>query len=103
MSVLQHLFTIKQHKHDKFHFLSRKQTLSKELSKHDSTLAKFCYLGRMLHIHRGHMACLPPSMGRETPVMKDAASDAKKAMAFATSIGCPLRPSACVVLQRSKN
>ena len=31
-------------------------------------------------LHLGHMACRPPSTGRLTPVMKVAASDARKAM-----------------------
>ena len=53
--------------------------------------------------HRGHMACLPPSTGNETPVEKDASSEARKAMALATSSASPGRPRAWVSLLRSRN
>src|SRR3954447_21463731 len=35
----------------------------------------------------------PPSMGRVTPLIQDAASDAKKSSASAISSGVPTRPS----------
>ena len=40
----------------------------------------------------------PPSTGRLTPVENDASSEARKAIAFATSSGSPGRPNACVSL-----
>ena len=40
---------------------------------------------------------LPPSTARIVPVIKLAESAARKAIASATSLGCPIRPSACVV------
>ena len=49
------------------------------------------------------MACLPPSTGSVTPVLKEASSEARKAMARATSAASPGRPSACVVLECSRN
>ena len=49
------------------------------------------------------MACLPPSTGRLTPVMKLAESEARKAMAWATSSTSPGRPSAWVCLHFSRN
>ena len=48
------------------------------------------------------MACLPPSTGNVAPVMKEAASEAKKAIALATSMASPGLPKACVVLLCSK-
>ena len=48
------------------------------------------------------MACLPPSTGSVTPVMNDAASDAKNAMALATSMASPGRPRACVLFECSR-
>lgn len=53
--------------------------------------------------HRGHRACRPPSTGIWTPVIKEALSDARKAMVLATSSTCPGRPNACVVLHLSRN
>lgn len=53
--------------------------------------------------HRGHMACRPPSTGIWAPVMKEALSDARKAIVLATSSTCPGRPNACVVLHLSRN
>lgn len=53
--------------------------------------------------HLGHMAWRPPSTGRLTPVMKLAASDARKAMACATSSTSPGRPRAWVCLHLSRN
>jgi hypothetical protein len=44
--------------------------------------------------HRGHMAWRPPSTMRLMPVEKEASSEAKKAMALATSSGWPGRPRA---------
>ena len=44
------------------------------------------------------MACLPPSTGILTPVENEASSDAKNAIALATSSGSPGRPSAWVSL-----
>ena len=54
-------------------------------------------------IYLGHMACLPPSTGSESPVENDAQSDAKNAMALAISSGSPGLPMACVSLLRSRN
>lgn len=51
----------------------------------------------------GHMAWRPPSMGRLTPVMKLAASDARKAMLWATSSTSPGRPRAWVCLHLARN
>lgn len=53
--------------------------------------------------HLGHIAWRPPSMGRLTPVMKLAASDARKAMLCATSSTSPGRPRACVCWHLSRN
>ena len=44
-----------------------------------------------------------PSIARVWPVMKEAESEAKKAMVLATSSTVPTRPMACVVLLCSKN
>jgi hypothetical protein len=44
--------------------------------------------------YRGHMACLPPSTGRLTPVENEASLEAKNAIALATSIASPGLPSA---------
>lgn len=54
-------------------------------------------------IYLGHIAWRPPSTGSDAPVMYDESSEARKAIALATSSGCPGRPSACVSLDRSKN
>ena len=51
----------------------------------------------------GHIAWRPPSMGSVTPVENEASSDAKKAIAAATSSGSPGLPRAWVCLLRSKN
>jgi hypothetical protein len=40
--------------------------------------------------HRKHVACLPPSTLRETPVEKDAKSLAKNVIAFASSSTVPV-------------
>jgi hypothetical protein len=45
----------------------------------------------------------PPSIERVSPVIKEASSDARKAILFATSSTVPARPNACVVLHRSRN
>ena len=45
----------------------------------------------------------PPSTDNVTPVMNEASSDAKKAIALATSSAVPARPKACVFLECSKN
>ena len=63
----------------------------------------FRTLDNFLMFYRGHITCLPPSTGSWTPVIKDAASEARNAMAAATSFASPARPRACVVLERSKN
>ena len=49
------------------------------------------------------MACRPPSTGNVTPVMLEATSEARNAIASATSLGCPGRPNACVLLARSRS
>ena len=54
-------------------------------------------------IQRGHIACLPPSTGIVSPVIKEALSDARNRIASATSSGFPTRPKAWVVLLLSKN
>ena len=51
----------------------------------------------------GHMMLRPPSIAIVWPVMKDAESDARKAIIAATSSTLPTRPIAWVVLQCSKN
>ena len=51
----------------------------------------------------GHMAWRPPSTGTDAPVMKDASSEARKAMVRATSSGWPGLPNACVSLECSRN
>ena len=38
---------------------------------------------------------IPPSTGMHTPVMKEASSDARKAITAATSLASPKRPRAC--------
>ena len=48
------------------------------------------------------MVLLPPSTAKVWPVMKDAASEARKAMVEATSDTSPTLPMAWVVLQCSK-
>lgn len=94
------------------------------IPKGHSILCKFYYTNRycqnfVIHshsIHRasksavidllfylGHIACLPPSTGTHAPVMKEESSEAKKAIAFATSSGCPGRPKAWVSLDLSRN
>jgi hypothetical protein len=45
-------------------------------------------------IYLGHIACRPPSTGKEAPVMKLALSLAKKRIAFASSSTFPGRPRA---------
>lgn len=42
-----------------------------------------------------HSQVIPPSTERAVPVMKLASSDARKATAFATSSGLPIRPIGC--------
>lgn len=54
-------------------------------------------------IYLGHMAWRPPSIGRLTPVMKLAASDARKAMLWATSSTSPGLPRAWVCLDFARN
>lgn len=55
-------------------------------------------------IYRGHMAPLPPSTGKFTPVIKELLdSSARNSIAWATSSTVPGRPKACVSLQCSKN
>ena len=54
-------------------------------------------------LYLGHMAWRPPSTGRLTPVIKLAASDARKAMLCATSSTSPGRPSAWVCLHFARN
>ena len=49
------------------------------------------------------MTLLPPSTGSWMPVIKLASLLARNAIAFATSSGCPWRPSGWVVLQCSRN
>lgn len=56
-----------------------------------------------VRFHLGHIAWRPPSMGRLTPVMKLAASEARKAMLCATSSTSPGRPRACVCWHLSRN
>ena len=56
-----------------------------------------------LIFYLGHIACLPPSTGRLIPVENEASSEAKNAIALATSSASPGRPSACVCLLFSKN
>ena len=54
-------------------------------------------------LYLGHMTLRPPSTQSVCPVMKEASSEARKAMGRATSSTSPGRPSACVVLQCSRN
>ncbi|KZS17946.1 Uncharacterized protein APZ42_015968 [Daphnia magna] len=44
----------------------------------------------------------PPSTGSVTPVMNEASSEARNAIALATSSAVPGRPRACVVFECSK-
>ena len=54
--------------------------------------------------HRGHIAPLPPSTGKFTPVINELLdSSARNIIASATSSTVPGRPKACVSLHRSKN
>lgn len=53
----------------------------------------FCFETNYLNV-TGHIACLPPSTGSETPVIKDAAELARKIIAAATSSGFPFLPMA---------
>lgn len=53
--------------------------------------------------HRGHIACRPPSTGKLAPVINAASSDARNAIAAATSSTCPGLPNACVSLERCRN
>ena len=46
------------------------------------------------YFQRGHIWDRPPSIGRDTPVVKDESSEARKAMALATSPTVPGLPSA---------
>ena len=48
------------------------------------------------------MMLLPPSMATVWPVMKEAPSEARKAIVSATSLTSPTLPMAWVVLQWSK-
>ena len=72
-------------------------------TKNKSTIKNIGYWNIVAAAHRGHMACLPPSTGKEIPVENEASSEAKNAIAFATSSGLPGRPRACVSLLLSKN
>lgn len=63
----------------------------------------FSFRSRWSKNYLGHIAWRPPSTGSDAPVMYDESSEARKAIALATSSGCPGRPSACVSLDRSKN
>lgn len=44
---------------------------------------------------RGYQLVAPPSTGSTTPVMKEAASEAKNRAAAAMSCGVPSRPNGC--------
>ena len=48
--------------------------------------------------HRGHRHSLPPDTSNMSPVVKDAASDARNRMALAHSSGLPARPRGWSVL-----
>jgi hypothetical protein len=43
-----------------------------------------------------YCARYPPSTGSTAPVMNEASSEARKAMALATSAGSPMRPIGCM-------
>ncbi len=45
----------------------------------------------------GQLACRPPDTCNSSAVTNDAASDARNAIALATSSGCPIRPSGWTV------
>lgn len=54
-------------------------------------------------LHLADIACLPPSIGIVTPVMKLESLEARNTIVSATSSGCPTLPNACVVLLLSRN
>lgn len=60
-------------------------------------------LVKIAMFYLGQAACRPPSTGSCAPVMKEASSEARKAMVWATSSAFPGRPSGCVWLLLSKN
>lgn len=58
---------------------------------------------KWVNYYRGHISCLPPSIGSIAPVIKLASGLARKAIAFATSSGCPGLPSGWVVWHLFRN
>ena len=71
--------------------------------KNPKTRIYFNLRSEVSHIYRGVMTCLPPSTWIKSPVINEAASEAKKAIVLATSSTVPGLPSACVFLQCSRN